>query len=505
MERTVRELVAEVGGVAVDGDLATRVTGVTLDSRKVRPGALFAALPGGRQDGLAFVAAAVAAGSPAILASVSRVPESGGAAWISAPDPRRAFALVARNFYDRPDETLAVVGVTGTNGKTTVAHLVFEILRDSGLPCGLIGTVGHRIADREIAADRTTPEASDLYRMLYEMKEQGCLNAVVEISSHGLALERVWGLSVAVAIFTNLTRDHLDFHGTLDSYAATKRRLFSERLRDDGTAIVGADDPRSAMMLDAAPARARRLTFGFPEAADVRIEACHADLGGTNVTLRIPGGSDGGGSRSVTLRTLLPGRVGALNIAAAVAAAVALGLDPERAAAAAARFPGVPGRFERVDRGQGFSVIVDYAHTDDALANVLATVREMGPRRVITVFGCGGDRDRTKRAPMGAAAIRHSDFVLLTSDNPRTEDPHRILADAEAGILSNPEAPGRYTVLPDRREAIYAAIASAEPGDVVVIAGKGHETVQILADRTIPFDDRRVAAEALAVRIGRSA
>ena len=500
--RTVREIVAGIEAVRVDGDASVAVTDVTLDSRRVRPGALFAALPGGRQDGLAFVAEAVTRGAPAILAAVSRQPEGDGATWITAADPRAALALVARNFHGRPDDALAIVGVTGTNGKTTVAHLVFEILRDGGHPCGLIGTVGHRIADREIAADRTTPEAPDLYRMLSEMRAAGCLHAVMEISSHGLSLERVGGLSVAVAVFTNLTRDHLDFHGTLDAYAEAKRRLFSERLREDGVAVAGADDARAGMMLEAAPVRARRMTFGFPESCDVRIESCHADLGGTDVTLRVPGPA---GSRRVSVRTPLPGRVGALNLAAAVAAASGLGLDTERAAIAAARFPGVPGRFERIDRGQDFAVIVDYAHTPDALENVLGIVEEMRPARILTVFGCGGDRDRSKRAPMGEAAIRHSDVVLLTSDNPRTEDPRRILADAEAGILSNARAPGRYSVLPDRREAICAAIAAAQAGDVVLIAGKGHETVQILADRTIPFDDRKVAAEALSVRQGRPA
>jgi len=493
------ELLAGVPGVSLDGDPETIVGGVGLDSRRVRPGELFAALPGASQDGLSYVHDALRAGAAAILAGCPRQPQAEDAAWIHAEDPRRSLALIARNFHSRPDERVTLVGITGTNGKTTVAALVCEILEEFGLKTGLIGTVSYRIGERETPAGRTTPEAPDLYRMFEEMVADGCRYAAIEISSHGLALERVAGLSVAVAVFTNLTRDHLDFHGDVESYAAAKRRLFSERLRRDGVAIACADDPRCREMLAAAPETARRLTFGFADGADIRIRLCRAGLDGTELAMELPGG------RIVEERTALPGGPGALNIAAAVAAAHALGLDPERACHAAAGFPGVPGRFERVDRGQEFAVIVDFAHTDSAMSGLLSAVREMGPGRLITVFGCGGDRDRSKRAPMGAAAIRHSDMVFLTSDNPRTEPPERILREVEAGISAEPGSSGRYRVLPDRREAIFAAIASAGPGDAVVIAGKGHETVQILKDRTVPFDDRIVAAEALDLRAGRPA
>ena len=497
--RTLREILAGVPDVTLSGDPGRRIASVVLDSRQVRPGALFAALPGAHVDGARFIPQAIAAGAAAILTAggpPGETESTAAPAWIDASNPRLALGLMARNFRGHPDTGLTVVGITGTNGKSTVAHLVAEILKQSGRPAGMLGTVTYRIGDREIPADRTTPEATDLYRMLEEMTAAGCRDAVLEISSHALALERVAGLSVSVAVFTNLTRDHLDFHGDLDSYAATKRRLFSERLQENGAAIAGADDPRASMMLDAAPAAARRFRFGFADGSDVRIESFHAGFEATDIRLRLPDGS------VFEARTPLPGRIGALNISAAVLVAHALGLDARRAAEIAATFPGVPGRFERVSRGQDFAVIVDYAHSDDALENLMTSLREMQPRRVITVFGCGGDRDRSKRAPMGAAAMRHSDLVFLTSDNPRSEDPLAILKDAEAGIRAVPKSSGRYRVLPDRREAIHAAIASAATGDAVVIAGKGHETYQILGDRTIPFDDREVAAQALEVRVG---
>jgi UDP-N-acetylmuramoyl-L-alanyl-D-glutamate--2,6-diaminopimelate ligase len=499
---SLAELLRDVGGVAAVGGLDTRISDVVLDSRKVVPGALFAALRGERADGARFVPQAVEAWAAAVLCDEQAAIDWAslrGAVLLRAAAPREALALIARNFHGRPDDSLSIAAITGTNGKTTTAWMLAAILKEAGQAAGLLGTIEYRVGDRTIPADRTTPDSTEIYRLLAAMRDSGCRAAVLEVSSHALALDRVAGLGVDVALFTHLTHDHLDFHGTMDAYAAAKRRLFSERLRPDGVAIAGADDERAGWMLDAAPAGARRLTFGFDEASDLRIESNRMGLSGTDFRLRFPGGD------VVQARSPLPGRPGVLNITAAVLAAAAMGVDPLRAIEIAARFPGAPGRFERVDRGQDFAVIVDYAHTDDALRNLLQSVREMAPRRVITVFGCGGDKDRTKRAPMGIQAMRQSDFVYLTSDNPRSEDPEAILRDAEAGLRSVPASSGRYSLMADRREAITAAIACAQPGDAVVIAGKGHETVQVLADRTIPFDDRLVAAEALSVRMGRAA
>jgi len=506
VSRTIRleELLRDIPGAGVDGDAGAAVRDVVLDSRRASPGALFAALPGEKTDGARFIGAAIAAGASVVLAdpacaAAARAAGAAPKAWVTTGEPRRTLGLIARNFHGRPDEHLALAGITGTNGKTSVAWLVAEILGEAGRPAGLVGTVEYRTGSRRIAAERTTPDAVELWRLLAEMRDAGCRAAVLEVSSHSLALDRVAGLSFDAAVFTNLTHDHLDFHKTMDAYADAKRLLFSRHLRADGMAIAGRDDERAAYMLAGAPAGARRATFGFAPGSDLRIEATRCGLTGTDLRLCLPGGD------RIQARAPLPGRPGALNIAAGILTAAGLGVDPLRAAEIAARFGGAPGRFERVDRGQEFAVIVDYAHTDDALRNLLESVREMAPRRVITVFGCGGDKDRTKRAPMGIAAMRFSDLVFLTSDNPRGEDPEAILQDAEVGLRSVPGSSGRYRLLPDRREAITAAIASAEPGDAVVIAGKGHETVQVLRDRTIPFDDRIVARDALAIRTGRAA
>ena len=480
----------EVAVDRISGPPDPAVLGITYDSRRVERGYLFAAIAGEKQDGNRFVPDALERGASAIL-SARPAPEPPPATWVRVSDDREALALSARNYYSRPDERIRVAGITGTNGKTTVVHLLESILAAAGEKVCALGTLAYRIGREEIRAERTTPESVDLYRLLDRAAAGGCRHAVMEVSSHSLALKRVAGLRFAAAVFTNLTRDHLDFHGDMEHYLEAKSWLFRD-LGEGLPAVVNLDDPASSRLLSLT--RGRPVTYGFDPGADVRIEAFQPDWKGCNLSLRA-------GGKAVPLRSHLFGRPNASNIAAAVAAAAALGVDPEAAAAGVSALKGVPGRLESVDAGQRFSVYVDYAHTDDALVNTLKTVRELRPRRLIVVFGCGGDRDRTKRPLMGAAAARLSDLAILTSDNPRTEDPLAIIAEVEKGIRQVTSDRARYRVIPDRREAIRSALMEADGGDAVVIAGKGHETYQILRDRTIPFDDRETAREILRTRV----
>ena len=477
------------------GPTDVSVMGIEYDSRRVEAGYLFAAIAGEKLDGNRFVPDAVARGACAIL-SARPAPDPPPATWIQVAEDRGALARTARNYYSRPDGRMQVIGITGTNGKTTVVHLLESILKSSGQKVCALGTLTYRFGREEIRADRTTPESVDLYRLLDRAAAEGCRQAVMEVSSHALALRRVAGLQFGAAVFTNLTRDHLDFHGDMDRYLEAKSLLF-RALPEGRPAVVNLDDPASGTLL--AATRGRPVTYGFAPGADVRLDAFQPEpsrplRAGQRLRLRVFG-------KPLGVRTSLVGRPNASNIAAAVAAASALGFDSGAIATGIESLKGVPGRLESVEMGQPFAVYVDYAHTDDALTNVLMTLRELSPRRLIVVFGCGGDRDRTKRPLMGAAAARLADLAILTSDNPRTEDPHTILAEVERGIRSVTESPARFRVIADRREAIHAALLEAGEGDAVIIAGKGHETYQILRDRTIPFDDREVARETLRARI----
>jgi len=483
------QILTQVEVEEISGSPDPAVLGIAYDSRKVETGYLFAALKGEREDGNRYVSDALRHGACAVL-SAGAPPESFPATWVRVKDDRRSLALAARNYYSRPDLRLGVTGVTGTNGKTTVVHLLESIFGAEGGRICALGTLVYRIGQEEFKADRTTPESVDLYRLLDRAVTEGCRRAVAEISSHSLALRRVAGLRFAAAVFTNLTRDHLDFHKDMESYFRAKLVLFAE-LPEGHPAVVNRDDSASDRLL--AATRGRPVTYGFSPGSDVRVESFESDRDGTTVSLRAFG-------RSLKLRTRLFGRPNASNIAAATAAALSLDCPTTAVEAGVASLAGVPGRLESVGHGQGFAVYVDYAHTDDALANTLTTVRDLHPRRLIVVFGCGGDRDRSKRPLMGAAAARLADFAILTSDNPRTEDPLAILADVERGIREAVPA-ASYQVEPDRREAIRLALAEAGQGDAVVIAGKGHETYQILGNRTIPFDDREVVRELLRTRI----
>ena len=479
---TLGDLVARVPGAVLHADPDLVVSDVTHDSRKAGAGTLFVAIRGLAVDGNTFTDAARKKGA---LAVASEEPPRAGLPWIRVRDAREALALLSAAVLGDPAARLELVGVTGTNGKTTTTHLIDAVLRAAGKRVGLLGTIQYRIADRLTEAVRTTPEASDLQKLFREMADASCSHAVLEVSSHSLALKRVHGCAFKVAVFTNLTRDHLDFHGDMETYFEAKRLLFSSLLRPEGWAIVNLDDDHGETLVRSS--RGRVMTYAIDREADIRAEGISLSLAGTSFVARTS-------AEEFLVRTPLLGRFNVQNILAALGACLALRLPREAILGGLASLAGVSGRLERVEAGQDFAVIVDYAHTDDALRNLLETMRELRPKRVITVFGCGGDRDRTKRPLMGAVASRLSDIVILTSDNPRSEPPEAILAEIQSGM--NGRKVERHVIV-DRRDAITKALELAGPGDAVVIAGKGHETTQVLRDRTIPFDDRQVARDVL--------
>jgi UDP-N-acetylmuramoyl-L-alanyl-D-glutamate--2,6-diaminopimelate ligase len=473
------------------------VTGVTYDSRLVKPGAVFVALRGVNADGSRFAPQAIANGAIAVVAETA-APAGVTVPWIQVSGARAALAELAAAFHGNPSEELALVGITGTNGKTTTSYVLASIFEAAGIRCGRIGTIGYRIGSRELEAPRTTPEAPELQQMLRGMVAEGCGACVMEVSSHALALRRADGLRFAAGVFTNLTRDHLDFHGDMEAYFGAKRRLF-EILPEGAVGVINVDDRRGAELVAAAR---RPVTYAIDAAADVRPGPLTFTLDGLEFEIRTPRGT-------LHVRSPLVGRPNAYNILAAAATAMALDLPFSAIEAGVSRLENVPGRFQVVsDAADDVRVIVDYAHTDDALKNLLETARPLATGRVITVFGCGGDRDRTKRPLMGAVAARLSDLVIVTSDNPRSEDPERILDEIRRGIVMPADrlAPkGQQKGTPslaivDRREAIEKAIKDARRGDLVLIAGKGHEKYQVIGDKTLPFDDVDVARAALARR-----
>ena len=487
---TLREITTSdttVGELASNAD----VSAIAYDSRRVTSGAVFVALRGLKADGTQFANQAISRGAAMVVAETPR-PEGIAAPWLVVSDARLALALLADHFYDHPSRRLQVIGVTGTNGKTTTAYLLASILEAAGLKAGLLGTVTYRLGTEEREASRTTPEAPDVQQLLDQMIRQGCRAAVMEVSSHALALRRVDGMRFAAGIFTNLTRDHLDFHEDMENYFQAKRRLF-EMLPDDAPAIINLDDPRGASLLDVSK---RVMTFALTRPADVTPGPLEFTLTGLSFDLRTPRGD-------VRLESRLVGRPNVSNILAAAATAVALDLPLDAIVAGVQALAGVPGRFEVVSAPDDeVTVVIDYAHTDDALRNLLETARPLAPKRLVTVFGCGGDRDKTKRPLMGMVAARLSDVVVITSDNPRTEEPQRIIDEIKRGIPAGGQAGRTPDVLAivDRREAIERAVERAEAGDVVLIAGKGHEKYQQIGDRVLPFDDGEIARAALGRR-----
>ena len=467
------------------------VAGVAYDSRTVAAGQVFVALKGQHADGTAFARQAIERGAAAVV-SEQAAPDGVHVPWAIVEDARLALAVLAAAFYRDPSREMRVIGITGTNGKTTTAYLVASIFDAAGIRCGILGTVGYRVGDEVRDATRTTPEAPEVQALLREMVDKQCGACAMEVSSHALSLRRVAGITFAAGIFTNLTRDHLDFHADMDDYFRDKRRLF-EMLPRDAPSLINLDDPRGASLVEAG---GRPLTYAINRQADVMPGPLSFSLGGLSFDVRTPGGT-------LHVTSKLVGRPNVYNILAAVSAATALDVPAGAIERGLESLDGVPGRFQVVsDASDEVTVVVDYAHTDDALRNLLETARPLTPGRMITVFGCGGDRDRTKRPLMGAVAGRLSDLIVLTSDNPRGEDPNRIIEEVQRGITPDTrrDSAQRLLTIVDRHAAIAKAIELARPGDVVLVAGKGHEKYQVIGDRALPFDDVAVAREALARR-----
>src|SRR5262245_19984 len=491
------ELLGGLGDEVVRSGQDVEIRGLAIDSRQVRPGDVFFALPGQRTDGARYVAEAVARGARAVVAA--RNVRADGATLVGVDHPGRLLGRAAARFYGEPSAALTLVGVTGTNGKTTTTYLLEAIWQAAGQRPGIVGTIAYRFGGTSTPASLTTPDALTLQGLLAAMRDQGTTHVAMEVSSHALAQERVAGCRFDAAVFTNLTRDHLDFHTDLEDYYASKARLFTEHLASSGkpapVAIVNVDDPAGTRLAQAI--RTHCVTVGRPAEATVRPLEVTTTLAGTRGVLSLAG-------RRLRFVTRLVGAPHVENVLGAVATAWALGADPDAIAAGLAAATPPPGRLEQI-AGPGFTVVVDYAHSPDALARALEVLRPLTTGALITVFGCGGDRDRGKRPLMGEAAARRSDLVVLTSDNPRTEDPARILTEIEAGVraggmtpLIRPTPGSRgYLVEPDRSRAIALAVAQARPGDLVLVAGKGHEDYQIVGTEKRHLDDREEVRRAL--------
>ncbi len=469
------------------------VTGVDYDSRRVRPGNVFVAMKGETSDGNRFIDKAIAAGAVAVVTDSAAETPRPGVAWTQVPHGRRALARLSANFYKRPAERIANTGITGTNGKSTTAFLVESILRAAGRKTVLVGTIEYHVAGKILPAPHTTPESLELNQLLAEGLAQGVTESVMEVSSHALDQQRIFGIPFDIAVFTNLTRDHLDYHGTMEEYFRAKQVLFEGcGTEPPRAAVLNIDDEYGRQLLALSKKKSSLvLTYGLTT-GDFHAEAVEITSRGTRFQMATPAGK-------LAIWSPMIGKVNVYNVLAACAAGYARDCPTEAITKGIFDLARVPGRFERVDCGQPFTAVVDYAHTDDALRNLTALARDFVARaglkgKVITLFGCGGDRDRAKRPLMGETAGKGSDFVLLTSDNPRSEDPLAIMNDAMVGLQ---KSGAKYTMEPDRRKAIALALQQAAPGDIVLLAGKGHEKVQTTREGTFPFDDVDVARETL--------
>jgi UDP-N-acetylmuramyl-tripeptide synthetase len=491
MTKDLEQLTALLANCEVRGNKNAVIKNIEHDSRKVTDGTLFVCLTGVHADGHDFIEMAAKKGASAVLVEKDvSVPD--GVARVLVPDVKAAMQKLVPFFYDYPSRSMRVIGITGTNGKTTTSYLVRAILRKQGYKVGVIGTINILIEDKVLPIHNTTPDVVDLQRTLYEMKTAGMDYVVMEVSSHALAMNRVAGLEFDTAVFTNLTQDHLDYHKTMENYGAAKAKLFASL--DEGgakqpkTAVVNKDDAAGEKM--AAATSAAVIGYAIKNPAELKAENVLVLASGARFTVK-------GAFGELPLNLKITGDFNVYNVLAAVGAAMAEKISPLVIKSALEEFTSVAGRFELVDEGQDFSVIVDYAHTPDGLENILHTARQIAEKRIITVFGCGGDRDRTKRPIMGKIAAKLSDVVIATSDNPRSENPEFILSEVEVGVKEGLSEGKQHEKITDRREAIHRAIALAEKGDIVIIAGKGHEDYQILKDRTIHFDDKEEARAAI--------
>lgn len=491
MAKNIKDLLALLPECEFNGNDEQLIQGIAHDSRKVNPGTLFVCLTGNVVDGHNFIEDARQRGAVAVL--VEKDINVDNMAVIKVADTRAAMQEITPFFYDYPGRKLRMIGVTGTNGKTTTTYLIREILRTAGYKVGVIGTIQILIEENSLPISNTTPDVIDLQAVLAEMVSQRIDYVVMEVSSHALALGRVAGCEFDVGVFTNMTRDHLDFHGDFEKYAVAKAELFRklgdpQNVKTGKTAIVNNDDAVADLML--ANANCPKITYGIQNTASILAENIKIESKGAKFVVNTPHGK-------ISLDLNITGMFNVYNVLAAIGATLAEGIDFDKIKQALESFKSVPGRFEIVDADQPFSVIVDYAHTPDGLENILKTAREFAERRIIIVFGCGGDRDRTKRPIMGALAVQYADIIIATSDNPRTEDAEAILDEIETGIIKSNTNNKLYRRIADRKQAIYSAISLAENNDIVIIAGKGHETYQILKDKTISFDDREIAREAI--------
>jgi UDP-N-acetylmuramoyl-L-alanyl-D-glutamate--2,6-diaminopimelate ligase len=479
------DLLRGVPVLVLQGNAETDIRGIAYSSKSVEPGHLFAALKGEKTDGHDFVPEAVERGAAAVLSDRPKPPDV-QPVWIQVSDPREALALAAANFYGHPSDKMKVVGITGTKGKTTITFILESILKKAGSAPGVIGTITHRGPGFELEAKRTTPEAPDLQRLLTDMLDRGVTHCLIEVSSHALDLKRVWGVSFDVAVFTNLSGEHLDYHQSLEEYFVAKKKLFFLNSKNR-TAIVNQDDPWGKRLVAELPMTT--ITFGLEPEALVRGERYRSNGAGIEALVRYPGGQ-------TVVTSTLTGKHNLSNILASFAVALALGVPPQIIREGIADLKQVPGRFEKIENSRGLNIYVDYAHTDSALRSLLEAVRELKPTRILLVFGAGGDRDKSKRSRMGEVAGTFADWIFLTSDNPRSEDPMAIIAEIEKGVQNTGSR--KYGVIPDRREAIEKALAFAKKGDFVLVVGKGHERTQVIKEAILPFNDAEVIRQILA-------
>ncbi len=489
MAPTLSDYIRDEEVVAHKGSLDRPITGLVMDSRRVVPGSLFFALPGRRTDGFSHVDEAIARGAVAIVTNKLPHHAQPKVTFIQVADPRAMLARISQRYYQFPDRAMNVIGVTGTNGKSTVTYLLKHLL-NGDQRVGLIGTINYDLGARTVPSYKTTPESLDIFAMLAQMRDAGCRQAVMEVSSHGIDQQRVLGLQFGAAVFTNLTRDHLDYHQTIEEYFGVKTRLFTgETAAQPKVAVINTDDEHGQKLTALVPEGVRTVTFGENPAVTVRAENVQLGFKSSTFELVWPEGRQ-------HVESPMIGRYNISNLLAALATAWALGRDPAVIIARLKTFKGVPGRMERIEEGQPFNVLVDYAHTDDALRNALGMLRTVTPGRLLVVFGCGGNRDRSKRPLMVKAVQEFADFAFATADNPRNEALSQIFTDMQAGVT----AAEKINWIDDRRRAISLALDQARPGDCVLIAGKGHESYQEFADTVIPFDDRQVVRELIGIK-----